>query len=244
MNLDQLFERARSFDDALDVLAEEVGTLGFDAVDYAYMPQVRTHDGGWIAADVTARNFPARWQRGYARVGHNDPYLCGCYQRNLPLDWQEVRSASWLTGAHKQALAFIDGIGFSDGVTVPIHLPGGHFAFVSGLSGSLGNSWRTQETAAKERLFLLAHGFHGAVARRFADACVPAGPPLLSPRERECLRYAAAGYSAAGTAEAICRSLETVRRQRKSAMRKLDARSMVQAVARASTLGLLARATG
>lgn len=241
MNLDRIFVASRSFDHALDILAQETLALGFDAVDYAYMPQVRSSNGGWVAAKVITRNFPARWARDWERVGPNDPYLYSCYERNLPLDWQEVRGARWLTRAHKQTLGYLDDVGFPDGLTIPIHLSGGRFAFVSGLAGTPSGVWRRDESAAREKLFLLAHGFHGAVARRFLDSRELARPISLSARERECLRYAAAGYSAPETAEAACRSPETIRRQRKSAMRKLSARSISQAVAQACLLGLLDR---
>lgn len=241
MELDQPFAAARSFDHALDLLARETAVLGFDAVDYAYMPQVRAGDGRWMAAKVITRNFPARWAHDWERVGPNDPYLCTCYERTLPLDWQEVRGAAWLTRAHKQTLAYLDDVGFPDGLTVPIHLPGGRFAFVSGLSTKPSGAWRRSDLAVRERLFLLAHGFHGLVARRFLDSPVSGDPVSLSPRERECLRYAAAGYNAPETAEATCRSTETIRRQRKSAMRKLAARTISQAVARAASFGLLDR---
>lgn len=239
MSVDPIFCGARSFDHALDILAEQAGRLGFDAVDYAYMPQVRTSDGGWVAADISARNFPARWLSGWSRFGRVDPYLWRCYERTLPLDWNEVKGAAWLSPLQRQAIAYVDDLGFRDGLTVPIHLPGGRFAFVSGLSRDPLGGWRRHEALASERFFVLAHLFHGAVAPRLGREIVAPGAGPLSPRERECLRYAAAGYSAAATAAATSRSVETVRRQRKSAMGKLNARTVTQAVASASALGLL-----
>lgn len=239
MSVDPIFSGARSFDHALDILADHAGRLGFDAVDYAYMPQVRTSDGGWIAADIASRNFPARWERGWSRFGRHDPYLWSCYERTLPLDWNEVKGAAWLSPLQCQAIDYVDGLGFRDGLTVPIHLPGGRFAFVSGLAHDPVGRWRRHEATARERLFVLSHLFHGAVAPRLGRERVAPGAGPLSPRERECLRYAAAGYSAVATAAATGRSAETVRRQRKSAMGKLSARTIAQAVAAASALGLL-----
>ena len=238
MSMDPIFSGARSFDHALDILAEQAGRLGFDAVDYAYMPQVRSSDGGWIAADIASRNFPARWERGWSRFGRYDPYLWSSYERTLPLDWNEVKTAGWLSSLQRQAIDFVDDLGFRDGLTIPIHLPGGRFAFVSGLAQDPIGAWRLQ-AAAGERLFILAHQFHGAVAARLGRERVAPGAGPLSPRERECLRYAAAGYSAVATAAATGRSCETVRRQRKSAIAKLNARTIAQAVASAAALGLL-----
>jgi DNA-binding CsgD family transcriptional regulator len=238
MQLATAFHAARSFDRALDLLATEAAALGFDAVDYAYMPQARRSDGGWNAPRIVARNFPPRWDRGWARYASDDPYLCTCYQRTLPLDWNEVKGAGWLSHVQRSAIAFIDGLGFHDGITVPIHLPNGGFAFVSGLSRPRQGAWRTRGELAWEKLFTLAHAFHSAVVADVAqtgrDATI-----ALSPRERQVLGHAAAGLNARATARALHRSVETVRRQRKSAMGKLGARTIAQAVARALELGAL-----
>lgn len=239
MPLEASFRSPRSFDSALDALAEAVAALGFDAVDYAFMPQARTPDGGWNAPDIAARNMPRHWQRGWSRFCREDPYLWSCYRGNLPLDWKEVKDAAWLSETQRQAIAYIDGLGFPDGLTVPIHLAGGSFAFVSALSTAKRGRWRATPEAAKEQVFVLAHRFHAAVAEQVGLDRRP-GAAVLSPREREVLRHAADGLRASETAQVLRRSIETVRRQRKAAMAKLDARTVTQAVARAVSLGLIA----
>lgn len=80
------FSAARSFPSALDALAERALALGFDAVDYAYMPCARRADGGWHAPDIASRRFPPRWESGWRQYAALDPYLSTCYQRNVPLD--------------------------------------------------------------------------------------------------------------------------------------------------------------
>lgn len=60
----------------------------------------------------------------------------------------------------------------------------------------------------------------------------------LSPREVACLRWCAFGKTAEETAAIEGISVHTVRDYLKSAMRKLDARSQAQAVARAMRYGL------
>lgn len=233
-----IFRDARSFEYALDLLVDETASLGFDAVDYAFMPAARNGEGGWNAPNIVSRNFPPRWARGWARYARLDPYLCSCYQRNLPLDWNEVKGADWLSDAQQHAIAYIDTLGFLDGITVPIHLPGGSFAFVSAVSCSRQGAWRAAQEATTEKLFVLAHTFHAAVIRHGMTP-KPTCSIAISPRERDVLRHAAHGLSAPATARLIHRSVETVRRQRKSAMSKLGAHTMAQAVARAMSLGAL-----
>ena len=234
-----VFRNVRSFDSALDRLAAAAAQLGFDAVDYGYMPRARSGDGRWFAPDIVARNFPRRWTRGWTRYASQDPYLCSCYPLTLPLDWNDVKGADWLTPTQQQAIAYIDDeLGFRDGITVPIHVPGGAFAFVSGVSRLRRGAWRDQQDAMTEKLFVLAHAFHAAASCQLASS-VPVQGGAISPREREILYYAAAGLSAPATARTVHRSVETVRRQRKSAMSKLGAHTIAQAVARALAAGVI-----
>jgi LuxR family transcriptional regulator len=229
---------APSFDRALDRLAEEASALGFDAVDYAFMPRARTPDGGFSAPDIESRNLPPNWKPGWSRYCREDPYLWTCYRRNLPLDWDEVKGAAWLSDTQKQAIAYIDGLGFLDGITVPIHLAGGSFAFVSGMARPRHGVWRAQQASTTEKLFVLAHTFHAAVARHVGGARGE-HPVALAPRECDVLHHAARGLSAPETARLMHRSVETVRRQRKSAMDKLGAHTIAHAVARAVSLSLI-----
>lgn len=237
MHATEVFRTSRSLAGALDALADHAGQLGFDAVDYGYLPRARRQDGAWFAPHIESRKFPPRWEHGWSRFASEDPYLCTCYQRNLPLDWNEVKGALWLSATQRQAISFIDTLGFLDGITVPIHLPDGRFAFVSGLSHAPRGAWRAHGRNA-EQLFVLAHAFHAAVAQ---SRCTGNATPRieLTPREREVLTHAAAGHSAPATAQRMFRALETVRRQRKSAMAKLGAQTITQAVARAMALGLV-----
>ena len=233
------FHTARSFDHALDRLAEATHQLGFDAVDYGFMPRVRSADGGYHAPDIAWRNWPARWIAGWKRYGRQDPFLYAGYPRTLPLDWREVRGATWLNSTQKEALAYVEDIGFLDGMTVPIHLPEGAFAFVTAVSHAPEGRWRAQQAQVRDALFVMAHDFHASVGPRFGLPSSRVAATKLSPREREILAHAAAGHSAPETARRVHRSVETVRRQRKSAMEKLGAHSVTQAVATAMHEGLL-----
>ena len=47
-----IFRDARSFEYALDLLVDETASLGFDAVDYAFMPAARNGEGGWNAPNI------------------------------------------------------------------------------------------------------------------------------------------------------------------------------------------------
>lgn len=234
------FHSARSFDAALDRLAEATHAMGFDAVDYGFMPKARTQDGRYNAPDIAWRNWPARFASGWSRYSRVDPFLYAGYPRTLPLDWQQVKGASWLSPIQKEALSYVEDIGICDGLTVPIHLPDGAFAFVTAVTHEGHDTWRTRQSQVTDALFVMAHEFHAAISPRFGIRQNTVTRDLrLSPREREVLSLAATGLSAPGSARRVHRSVETVRRQRKSAMEKLGAHSIAQAVALAMRVGLL-----
>jgi len=234
------FAAARTFDAALDRLADATAALGFDAVDYGYMPRARDPDGGYHAPTIVGRNFPRLWLRGWAPYLREDPLMYAAYPRTLPLDWKDIEEASWLMPIHRQAFSFIRSLGFGDGVTVPIHLPDNAFAFITVAVRAEYGAWRAQKGAVLNSLFVLAHTFHASQGGYLQST--PGAPirGVLSPREQVVLAYAAAGLNAPETAKRVHRSVETVRLQRKSAMRKLGAHTIAQAVARAMQDGSIA----
>lgn len=237
---DATFKHTRTFDAALKQLGEATCTLGFDTVDYGFMPHARSTDGRYHAPTIVARNMPRQWLRGWGPFLREDPLLYGSYPRTLPLDWQEIQQAAWLTPIQRQAFQFIDELGIRDGVTVPIHLPDNAFAFVTVACRERYGTWRSQKSKVLERLFVLAHAFHADHGGRAKVVHSWLHDARITPRERVVLSYAAAGLSAPETALRIHRSVETVRLQRKSAMRKLNAHTMAQAVAHAIDGGIIA----
>lgn len=231
------FTGARTFDAALDLLAGATHALGFDAVDYGYMPRARALDGRYHAPTLVGRNFPRRWLRGWAPYLRDDPLLHGCYPRTLPLDWKDIEQAPWLRPVHRAAFNFIQELGFGDGVTVPMHLPDSGFAFVTCAARARFGAWRDQKAAALERLFAISHAFHASHGGGNRQTAQATSGSLLSRREQLVLSFAAAGLNAPETAKRIHRSVETVRLQRKSALRKLGARTIAQGVALALASG-------
>lgn len=230
---------AKTFDAALDRLAEVVTDLGFDAVDYAYLPTVRSNTGGWVQPKILARNFPARWERGWMIYGRHDPIYPACYRKGLPLDWDEVKQRHSLTQAQLDSIAYVEfEMGFPEGITVPIHLPNNRFAFVSAVSTRTGTDWQELRTRAMSPLMVIAHTFHHVTSQSFPPYALTA-PVRLSRREIECLNWAAAGKNAPETALILNRSVDTARRHLKSAMAKLEAKTIAHAVAIACAMGVL-----
>jgi LuxR family transcriptional regulator len=237
----QELSRADNFDDGLDRLMHIVSGLGYTQVLYAYQRvPPRLPDGEWIPLRLNVRNFPAGWERGWERFGSFDPYYRACFDGTLPFDWDQVQTRATLHPLERQAWQYLADFGLSRGMTIPVHLPGGRFAVVSAIVDRSMANWHAIGERTRETMFHLTHLFHKTVHERgFESQIVVSLPVRLSPREIECLRWAAGGRTTQDVAHILGRSVETVRMHVKNAMHKLGSNNRTQAVAKAMQLGLL-----
>lgn len=232
-------ERARGIDEAMDQLHGATRKLGFDMVDYSYIPVCRLRDGQWAAPPLEKRNFPRGWDEKWARHSTNDPYYHICFNGSgLWVDWAQVQRQPDLNSGERDCLSFLADQQMHLGVTIPIRLPAGQLAFVSGIGGRPPTcDGRIEERVARQ-LFVLAHYFHNTVAERHIRR-EPRGEAMLSRREVECLSWAARGKTAEATALILGRSVETVRVHLKHAIAKLGAANCAHAVAKAAFLKII-----
>ncbi|PZQ16070.1 MAG: hypothetical protein DI565_09760 [Ancylobacter novellus] len=233
--------RINDFGSALDVLCEITGDLGFTQVLYAYLPsQARLPNGEWQPLKLNVRNFPLDWEDEWTQFMSVDPYYRACFDGIMPLEWAEVQARPSLTPKQKAACAYLNDMGLSRGITVPVHLPFGRFAVVSAIADRSCANWTGVRERAIEPLHWLTHDFTQFVLDRGYEGQIErVGPVRLTPREIECLQWASAGKTSSETAIIIGRSLETVRLHLKNAIRKLDACNRAQAVAAAVQMGLI-----
>jgi DNA-binding CsgD family transcriptional regulator len=231
--------RAPTLPKAVDVLHEAVDALGFPRVAYAYMPVPRRSDGKWFSPPVTVRNYPEGWDRGWERHNPNDPYFHACFDSTLSVDWNRVQKRDSLNGGERDSWNYLADRGLSQGVTMPIHLPMGRFAYVSALHDCSEADWEVLVARSRRTLFLIAHEFQDIITRRFEGPNRINASIHLSPRELECLQWAAHGKTAEDTACILDRSVETVRLHLKHATTKLGALNRAHAVAKAMAFGLI-----
>lgn len=230
-------EQARHFDEAMDLLQQVVAGLGFPLVDYGYAPMARLPDGGFVPVALQTRNFSRNWDRQWSRHNSHDPYYHRCYQGVLPLDWAEVRNDPALPRPARDCVDYISDTVAGYGLTVPVHLPAGGFAFVSAISPSA-DGWQDKVRRSRDQILLIAHYFQNGLAMR---RMLPGGTARgeLSPREIECLSWAAQGKTACDIATILALSPETVRVYLKRVHRKLNALNRAHAIAKAGFLGLI-----
>lgn len=237
----QRLEASESFSEALDILMDVTSGLGFTQVLYAYQPfRPQLPNGDWLPLKLNVRNFPKGCEEGWQRFMKVDPYYRACFDGTLPIDWTAVQCSEHLASVQREACDYLCDFGLSHGITVPAHLPFGRFAVMSAIIDRPKVKWNAVLDQTRDPLFHLMHIFTKTIFDLGFEAQIDTVRwNKLTPRELECLHWAAAGKTSGETAIILDRSLETVRLHIKNAIAKLEATNRSQAVAMAIRLGLI-----
>ena len=235
-----------TLDDCIDEVFSATRRLGYEALVYDYTPVPYDLDGTiMIPSMLKLRNIDDDmhdyWcDRGYFRI---DPVQLVAAHRSAPFAWNyddgadtEIRAL--LNAATEPVARYLREHDITSGVTIPIHMPRGGYATVTGIR--FGPSGDVAGDAATIANFgLLAHVFHQAAYALYDREALNPRLPALTERERECLRHSAHGLSAKEISRIIKRSVPTVVMHLSAAARKLGAKNRTQAVVRAVHFRLL-----
>jgi LuxR family transcriptional regulator, quorum-sensing system regulator SdiA len=240
------FAGRATLDGCIDAAFEAMRGLGCEALIYDYTPVPFDLDGTiMIPSMLKLRNIDDDmhdyWcDRGYFRL---DPVQIVASRSATPFAWNYDRGAdteirALLDESTEPVARYLRERDLTSGVTIPIHMPRGGYATVTGVRfGTKGNVGRDAGTVA--RFGLLAHVFHDAAYALYDRSALAPRLPALTGRERECLRHSANGLSAKEISRIIGRSVPTVVMHLSAAAKKLGARNRTQAVVRASHFRLL-----
>lgn len=154
----------------------------------------------------------------------------------MPLDWQFVRDepnkkVRRLFGEAKDA-----GVGHQ-GLSFPIRGRHGEVAVFSINSHANDDEWAELKRRCMRDFQILSFHFHTRVLEQHGVSEIEY--KKLAPRETECLKWSAAGKSAAETASIIGVSGSAVKCYLENARTKLDSVTTTQAVAKAVRLSLI-----
>jgi LuxR family transcriptional regulator, activator of conjugal transfer of Ti plasmids len=209
-----------------DAMAGAAAALDLSCFAYLSMPRRPRSDPTLIT------NYPSAWtehylQRHYERfdpvitqaIGHPDPFEWGLGVGSLaPSKSQEL---------FEEAARF----GIRYGFTIPIHDANGPIAAVTFAADERRPQFERTISEHARVLQLMAMYFHAHAKRRIGSNRPIAGASL-SPREAECLEWAAQGKSAWEIGTILGISRHTVATYLENAKAKLGVRTIVQAVAR------------
>lgn len=232
-------EQANSLDEAVDVLHDAIHALGWPQTVYGWSPHgIASRNADPVAAPLLVRNFPNRWDQKWSHYGAHDPYYHASRGSLEPVDWADVqRRADRLPAQQRACMAYASDWGINCGLTVPVHVSGRRFAFVTAVGEPRDISWSEQVARAGSMLMLIAHYFDNAMIRLFERR--KAEVENVSQRELECLAWSARGKTVDEIAMILDLSADTVRVYLKRINRKLNTVNRSHAVAKAVYLGLI-----
>ncbi|WP_223488879.1 LuxR family transcriptional regulator [Pseudomonas sp. A-RE-19] len=236
----------KSLDEQLDNALLLANELGFDALVYDYSPVPLDHEGKLITPSVLKlRNTPDDWHTRWCAEGYYqiDPVQQVALNCVSPFVWSYKPGTDTLlepviSQCHAPVVNYLEDSQMTCGVSVPIHLPRGGFASLTGLRTGNSTSMLSDARQTLADFSLISHALQEAAYPLLGKETHT--PPIhLTKRERECLKWAAEGLTAAEIAKQLNRSLATISLHLTSAMHKLGAKNRVQAVVRATHYRLL-----
>lgn len=163
-------------------------------------------------------------------VNDNNPNPATGLRLGRPFQWREAKQPTCsIDGTYWEAL---EAHGGENGICVPVFGPAGYLAGVSMAFGR-----RVFDPSAQRAIEISTYAL---LERLVALAPRPAPErPRLSPRERDCIAFVAAGKSDWEISVSLGIAVATVHTYVELAKRKLQARTRAQAVAHALALNLI-----
>ena len=227
--------------DSVETLTAEVEQatrrLGFEHWIYgALMPVTPTR-----AEEFVINGYPQEWRTHYLDAGYTsaDPTVSYARGHVIPSLWDDLASRTILgvdSGQAKLIFSEARSFGLAKGLSVPLHGLGCLFGIMSYAASDPKHP--IIESTVHAEAVLLANYVHQAAALLISKGASEQIRPL-TPRERECLKWAAEGKSGWEIAHVLRISERTTVFHLVNACRKLGVMNRQQAVAKALILGLL-----
>lgn len=198
--------------------------------------RVGTSQDGAEVEPLRIGNFPQAWVERYAAMGYAriDPMVAHCHDHITPLPWHIARARQAVPGQVARMFLEARAFGLAEGVSVPLHGPGpvqGALSFATHTLTAEIIDLRTPD------LHLLALHVHEAARRHVPPLSAP--KPVLTPRERECLAWAAQGRTSREIGRLLGVTERTTIFHLQNAAQKLGVNGRQAAIARGISLGLI-----
>jgi LuxR family transcriptional regulator, activator of conjugal transfer of Ti plasmids len=214
-------------EDLRDAMAEAAAALDLSCFAYLCAPD-RPGDVPQLIS-----NYPSAWTNHYLHNNFErfDPVVIHALRHPEPFEWGLGVESFAPSDAQLELFEEAAKFGIRCGFTVPIHDKRGPIAAVTFAADERRPRFERTISEHARVLQLMAVYFHAHARLRIAAARTIDGVSL-SPREFECLEWAAQGKSAWEIGHILGISRHTVSTYLANAKSKLDVRTIVQAVAR------------
>lgn len=191
---------------------------------------------------MTISGFPEAWMEHYKAQNYLaiDPVVQHCTTNVTPLLWEDLTTQAVLTPKVIRFMEEASSFGLRSGISFGLFSPSGRSGLFSLACEDNSEKTRSQIKTNLPFAFSLANYLHEAVQRTIEVCEVTEEFAALTPREKECLLWAAEGKSSWETSEILGVSDGTVVFHLRNVMAKLGVRTKHHAVARALSMGILA----
>jgi DNA-binding CsgD family transcriptional regulator len=208
-------------------MAEASAALDLSSFAYLSVPE-RAGESPQLVS-----NYPSAWTKFYLRHRYVrfDPVIIRALDRPEPFEWGLGVELHALSDPQRELFEEAAKYGIRYGFTIPIHDGRGPIAAVTFASDERRPRFERTIVEHARVLQLMAINFH-AHARQKTGGARTIGGVSLSPREFECLEWAAEGKSAWEIGRILGISRYTAATHLENAKAKLGVRTIVQAVAR------------
>jgi DNA-binding CsgD family transcriptional regulator len=209
------------------VLADAGAALDLSCFAYLSMPSRRGE------APELISNYPVKWTDHYLREHYErvDPVIVEALTAIEPFQWGQELTTKRLSKPQCALLDEAAQFGIRCGFTVPLHDSRGPVAAVTFAADEHRPSFQRCIEQNRSVLQLMAMYFHAHARRRLSINRVIDGV-ALSPRELECLEWAAQGKSAWEIGRLLNISRRTAAFHLDNAKTKFGVRTICQAVAK------------
>lgn len=215
--------------DLQSTLADAAAAFGLHCFAYLSLPP-RPDDKPLLIS-----TYPTEWTAHYlqSRYERLDPVILQAQHGTEPFEWG--LGAGTLTLSKRQQQFFDEAAQFDicSGFTIPIHDGRGPVAAITFAAHERHPAFSRGVERHGEVLQFMALHYHAQVRQKLSGDRIIAGV-ALSPREFDCLRWAALGKSAGDTADILGIKRRTTVFHLENAKQKLGVRTISQAVARYS----------
>ncbi|SMQ85251.1 transcriptional regulator, LuxR family [Devosia lucknowensis] len=210
----------------LRIIFKTIGNYGFERFIISGLPD----SGVDVRPFVLLSGWEDEWYRRYTDQGyvHLDPVARHCFSTALPFDWSDAPYDRENDGSARRVMQEARDFGMDEGLCIPVHMEGG----MQGVVSLAGQTSHLDEKARLE-LHMLALYAHGRLRYLNSHVDCPNARRIITAREAEILKWAAAGKTASEIADITGLTARTVNQHCENAQKRMGTNNRLHTVVEA-----------